>query len=101
MIEMIDKQCPVVSRETIQDDIKYLEMISRKVILRELKGKHFSLTADHWILPNDETYSCCAAHWVENAKMCCTMLVFEVFHGTSTTGVELRKDFERVVLNIK
>jgi hypothetical protein len=48
MIEMVDKECPVLSRENnIWDDIKYLETICRIAIQRELKGKYFSLTTDH------------------------------------------------------
>jgi hypothetical protein len=54
MIETIDKQSPVLSRENIRDDIKYLGTICRIAIQRELKGKYFSLTTDHWTSPNDE-----------------------------------------------
>jgi hypothetical protein len=95
MIETIDSKCPVFSRENIQDDIQYLGMVCRRVIQRELREKYFSLTTDHWTSPIDETYSCLTAHWIENGKMCHSVLSFEVFHGT-TTGVEVGKDFERV-----
>ena len=95
MIETVDKECPVLSRENIQDDIKYLGTICQRAIQREQKGKYFSLTIDHWTSPNDETYSCLTVHWIDSGKMCWGVLAFEVFHGT-TVGVELGKDFERV-----
>jgi hypothetical protein len=53
------------------------------------------LSISEWTSPNDETYSCLTVYWIESAKMCLVVLVFEVFHGT-TAGVELGKDFERV-----
>ena len=48
MVKTIDKSCPVMTRENVQDDIMYLGTICWKAIQRELKGKHFSLTTDHW-----------------------------------------------------
>jgi hypothetical protein len=96
MIEMVDKEwCPMLSRENIQDDMKYLGTICRIAIQRELKGKYFSLATDHWISPNDETYSCLVVHWIESGKMCWAVLALKVFHGM-TAGVELGKDFEWV-----
>jgi hypothetical protein len=44
MIKTIDTQCPVLSRENIQDDIKYVGTIFWIAIQRELRGKYFSLT---------------------------------------------------------
>ncbi|KAL3759277.1 hypothetical protein ACHAWU_002078 [Discostella pseudostelligera] len=95
MLETIDPFCPKTTIKAVRNDISYLGLVSREALKRELKGKYFSLTTDHWTSPNDETYSCLTAHWIENGKMHQAVLTFEVFTGT-TTGVALGEDFVRV-----
>ena len=91
----IDPFCPKITIKAERNDISYLGIVSREALKRELKGKYFSLTTDHWTSPNDETYSCLTAHWIENGMMHRAVLTFEVFSGT-TTGHALGEDFVRV-----
>ena len=95
MLSTIDPLCPKTTIKAVRDDISYLGLVSRQALKRELSGKYFSLTTDHWTSPNDETYSCLTAHWIENGKMHRAVLAFEVFTGT-TTGFALGEDFVRV-----
>lgn len=76
----------------IRDDIKELGGVVKEAVKRELTGKFFSVTTDHWTSPNNETYSCLTAHWIQDGLMKQCVLAFEVFHGT-TAGSELGKDF--------
>jgi hypothetical protein len=76
----------------IRDDIKELGGVVKEAVKRELTGKFFSVTTDHWTSPNNETYSCLMAHWIQDGLMKQCVLAFEVFHGT-TAGSELGKDF--------
>lgn len=91
----VDQFCPVPTIANVREDIMYLGVVSREALKRELKGKYFSITTDHWTSPNDETFSCLTVHWIENGEMHRAVLAFEVFHGT-TTGVALGEDFQRV-----
>lgn len=95
MLKTIDPLCPQTSAKKLRDDISFLGLVSREALKRELKGKYFSLTTDHWTSPNDETYSCLTAHWIENSEMHSAVLAFEVFNGT-TTGFALGEDFVRI-----
>lgn len=79
MLKAIDHFCPTATTKGVRDDISYLGLVSREAIKRELNGKYFSLTTDHWTSPNDETYSCLTAHWIENGKMHRAVLTLKFF----------------------
>jgi len=95
MMSTIDPFYPKTTTKAVRNDISYLGIVSREALKRELKGKYFSLTTNHWTSPNDETYSCLTAHWIENGMMHRAVLTFEVFSGT-TNGHALGEDFVRV-----
>ncbi|KAL3763044.1 hypothetical protein ACHAW5_007333, partial [Stephanodiscus triporus] len=95
MMSTIDPFYPKTTTKAVRNDISYLGIVSWEALKRELKGKYFSLTTDHWTSPNDETYSCLTVHWIENGMMHRAVLTFEVFSGT-TTGHALGEDFVRV-----
>lgn len=87
-----EKSAEIFTRGHIRNDIEKLGEVAREALKRELKGKYFSVTTDHWTSPNNETYSCLTANWIQDGIMKRCVLAFEVFHGT-TAGYELGKDF--------
>jgi hypothetical protein len=63
----------------------------------ELKGKRLAWTSDHWIGPNDETYTTVTAHYISDTwriKSAC--LDCKVFHG-STSGANIYEDIMLVL----
>ncbi|MGH7974132.1 MAG: hypothetical protein ACREBR_01305 [bacterium] len=92
MCKSIAADCPTFSDRNIRARIAELGSVCREAIKRELTGKFFSVTTDQWTSPNNETYSCLTAHWVQDGKLKRCALTFEIFHGT-TAGEELGKDF--------
>jgi hypothetical protein len=87
-----EKHGPTFTARDIRGEIMKLGIVCQEAVKRELKGKYFSCTTDHWTSPNNETCSCLTAHWIEGGEMKRCALTFEVFHGTAA-GVELGKDF--------
>jgi hypothetical protein len=99
MMESVNTAAPKFHVRPIKAEIKALGFIAKKAVIKHMSKQYFSVTTDHWTSPNDETYSCLTAHWIEQGKLERSVLAFEVFHG-STRGVDLGKSFQQQFLEM-
>lgn len=95
MIKTIDPNAPKFSAEKIRAEVENLGQVCREAVKRELKGKYFSLTTDHWTSKNDKNYACLTAHWIDDGKCKWCVLHFETHKGSSW-GVDLGIEFVEV-----
>lgn len=80
----LSKEYPTITTVQLRNEITSLGDVCRLAVKKELSGKYFALTTDHWTSKNNETYGCLTAHYVDNAQLKRCVLHFEVHHGTTT-----------------
>jgi len=93
MCTAIDPNAPKISLLAVRNEIKHLGDLCKQAIQKELFGRSFALTTDHWTSLNNETYGALTAHYVDDFRMKRCVLHFEVHHGT-TTGDALFENLE-------
>ena len=83
MCKTIDPSAPTFSQPAIREEIKHLGDICKEAVKKELHGRHFCLTTDHWTSMNNETYGALTAHYIIDQDLKRCVLHFEVHHGTT------------------
>lgn len=84
MCMTLSKEYQTITSDQVRNEIKSLGDVCKVAVKKELSGKYFALTTDHWTSKNNETYGCLTAHYVDNAQLKRCVLHFEVHHGTTT-----------------
>mmetsp|Transcript_12832 Transcript_12832/g.25980 ORF Transcript_12832/g.25980 Transcript_12832/m.25980 type:complete len:754 (-) Transcript_12832:39-2300(-) len=77
-------KAPALTANQIRAEIKSLGTTCKQAIVKELSGRHFALTTDHWTSKNNETYGALTAHYIVDGELKRCVLHFEVHHGTTT-----------------
>ena len=95
MCSILDNNAPKISQSTIRDEVKHLGDICKQAVQKELIGRYFALTTDHWTSKNNETYGALTAHYIEDSQLKRCVLHFEVHHGT-TTGDALFANLQHI-----
>ena len=93
------QSAPILTYRDIREEVENLGNLCRDSIKKELKGKYFSVTTDHWTSNANENYSCLTAHWIgEEYVMRHAVLGFYLHEGR-TRGEDIAnlfvQDFER------
>jgi hypothetical protein len=88
---------PNFTSEAVRKEILELGVLCHKAVKKELTGKFFSLTTDHWTSVNDESYVVLTAHWAnEGEQELDSAILHLAVHRGPSSGQEMAQEFLKV-----